>query len=85
MTLSVKEQTAIARLRAKLKKQPQSAIAESIGVSPQALSNWKVVNRAIGVECHQDPRGSSTKAKATTKAVIAAKATGKRTNGAHAR
>jgi hypothetical protein len=87
MTLSVKEQTAISRFLAKLKKQPQTAVADSIGVSRQDLSTWKAVSRAIGLDCPQATPGrrkvSIAKPRATTKAVIAARATrSSRSNGA---
>jgi hypothetical protein len=85
MALSVKEDTAVDRLRNKFAKNTQSSIADGIGVSQQQLSNWKRVMKAISVDVPDNKlttRSRSTRA--TAKTVIAAKATRKRTNGLHA-
>jgi transposase len=84
MTLSVKEQTAVSRLRSKLKKQTQTAIAESLGVSKASISAWKQVMRAIGVDCPIAKSGRKAGTTTLTTAVMA-KALRSKSNGAHAR
>lgn len=84
MTLSVKEQAAIARLRTKIKKQTQYSIAESLGISPTALSAWKAVMQAIGVDIPCFAPNQSLGGKARVVAI--AKALGRtKSNGVHAR
>jgi biotin operon repressor len=84
MTLSVKEQTAVSRLRSKLKKQPHGSIAESLGVSRASISAWKQVMRAIGVDCPASTPGRKAGSATITTAVMA-KALRSKSNGAHAR
>jgi uncharacterized protein YjcR len=83
--LSVKEQTAVDRLRNKFAKNTQSTIADTLGVSPSQVAAWKAVMKAINVDVpDRNPKGGTHGSKATTKTVIASKATRKRTNGLHA-
>jgi hypothetical protein len=84
MTLSVKEQTAVARLRTKLKKQPHGSIAESLGVSRAALSAWKQVMRAINVDCPTAKVGRKSGTTTLSTAVMA-KSLRSKSNGVHAR
>jgi hypothetical protein len=84
MALSVKEDTAVDRLRNKFAKNTQSSIADGIGVSQQQLSNWKRVMKAISVDVPDNKLTTRSRSRATAKTVIAAKATRKRTNGLHA-
>jgi hypothetical protein len=85
MTLSVKEQTAVARLRNKFAKNTQSTIADGIGVSQQQIAAWKLVMKVIGVEVPDSKfaRAGAGRPKATTKTVIAARST-RKSNGLHA-
>lgn len=87
MTLSVKEQTAISRVRTKLTKQPQVSVAESIGVSATAVSAWVQVMRAIGVDITGIKRGpKATTAKLTPAAMAKARSTrSSNGGGVHAR
>jgi hypothetical protein len=82
MTLSVKEQTAFSRLRAKLKKQPHGSVAESLGVSRAALSAWKQVNRAIDIDC---PVAKVGRKATTISTAVMAKSLRSKANGVHAR
>jgi uncharacterized protein YjcR len=87
MTLSVKEQTAVSRLRKQFAKNTQSTIADTLGVSPSQVAAWKAVMKAINVEVPDSKfarAGRPTKIKSLGAPVIAAKATRKRTNGLHA-
>lgn len=86
MTLSVKEQTAISRVRTKLTKQAQVSVAESIGVSATAVSAWAQVMRAIGVEITCAKRGpKASTAKLAPAAMAKARSTRSNGGGVHAR
>jgi hypothetical protein len=86
MTLSVKEQTAVARLRNRFAKNTQSTIADGIGVSQQQIAAWKLVMKAIGVEVPDSKfaRAGAGRPKAAATTGIAFKSTLKRINGLHA-
>lgn len=88
--MTPRETTALDRFRNRVEagKETQRAIGESMGLSPTVTSSLIAGLNALNFKITTQKPGrkaSATKAKATTKAVIAAKATGKRTNGAHAR
>jgi hypothetical protein len=83
MALSVKEDTAVDRLRNKFAKNTQSAIATTLGVAPSQVAAWKAVMKAINVDVPDRKPGGGTQTKKMAP-VIAFKSTLKRINGLHA-
>jgi hypothetical protein len=81
-TLPTKNQKIIERFLARVNKRPQSAVAESIGVSPQDLSTWKMVSRAIGLDCPPAKVGAK-KGAATTERMAAVRAAKTKKKSAH--
>lgn len=84
--MTPREGTSLDRFRRRVEsgKETKSAIAESMGLSPSAISALIAGLNALKFTITSSPR-QGRKASATTKTVIAAKAMRKYTNGAHAR
>jgi biotin operon repressor len=87
MSLPVKTEASIERFAKRVSsgRETQRAIGASMGWGPTATSSVIRALREWGVPIETQPHiRKATKPKATTKTVIASKATRKRANGLHA-